>query len=246
MNILQTIKSQIPNCITLCNLLCGCIASWEAVIGNLHFAAIFMLFGILFDFCDGLSARLLKVSSPLGKELDSMADLVTSGVAPGFILFKILLHTLGVWASFVALLIPLFAAYRLAKFNLDTRQSHSFLGLPTPSNALVWASVGFCFCCPHWAQLAIFPVKLAFLFSPYGVIALMVLAFIGCVLMVSEIPMFGLKFKNLRWADNKVRFIFLLSSAAIILFFGIIGISLVICWYVILSLVTRKSISTVS
>ncbi|MCR4812252.1 MAG: CDP-alcohol phosphatidyltransferase family protein [Bacteroidales bacterium] len=237
----NAVKRNIPNFITLCNLLCGTIAAWQAVLGQLHFAAIFILLGIFFDFFDGLAARALKVASPMGKELDSLADLVTSGVAPGFILFYILLHHASPgWIAFSALLIPLAAAWRLAKFNLDSRQSTSFLGLPAPSNALVWACIGFYCNCPHWYSVAL--VKLpdlpVFLFSPTGSLVLAVLALICSVLMVSEIPLFALKFKNLKWNDNKVRFIFLISCLLLLVLFGVIGILFIILWYVILSVAT--------
>lgn len=237
----NAVKRNIPNFITLCNLLCGTIAAWQAVLGQLNFAAIFILLGIFFDFFDGLAARALKVASPVGKELDSLADLVTSGVAPGFILFYILLHHASPnWIAFAALLIPLAAAWRLAKFNLDSRQSSSFLGLPAPSNALVWACIGFYYNCPHWSSVALIklPELLLFLFSPTGAVVLAVLALICCVLMVSEIPLFALKFKNLRWNDNKVRFLFLISCLLLLLLFGVIGILFIILWYVILSVAT--------
>lgn len=240
---IETFKRNIPNFITLCNLLCGAVAAWQAVLGYLHYAAIFILLGIFFDFFDGLAARLLKVASPLGKELDSMADLVTSGVAPGFILFYILLHCAEPsWIAFAALVIPLAAAWRLAKFNLDTRQSSSFLGLPAPSNALVWAAVGFCYSCPGWTQLALVPIPniCNSLFTGVGPIVLAVLALICSVLMVMEIPLFALKFKNLRWRDNKVRFIFLILCVLLLMLFGIIGIPLIIVCYIILSLISNR------
>lgn len=237
-------KRNIPNLITLCNLLCGTIAAWQAVMGNLHFAAIFILLGIVFDFFDGLVARLLHVASPLGKELDSMADLITSGVAPGFILFYVLLRCANPsWLAFAALLIPLAAAWRLAKFNLDTRQTSSFLGLPAPSNALVWAAVGFLYKYPSWAEVALLPIHNIhkILFNGVGPIVLAILAAICSLLMVSEIPLFALKFKNLSWRDNQTRFIFLIISVLLLVLFGIIGIPLIILCYLLISLVTNHS-----
>ena len=137
-------KKQIPNLITLCNLLCGVLSVWSAtsdtpVLGMppLTAAAGFIMLGIFFDFFDGMTARLLGVASPVGKELDSLADVITSGIAPAFILFYILVGHPMAWLKFIAFLIPAFAAYRLAKFNLDERQHHSFLGLPAPANALI-------------------------------------------------------------------------------------------------------------
>lgn len=235
-------KKNIPNFITLCNLLCGTIAAWQAVMGNLQYAAIFILLGIFFDFFDGLVARLLHVASPMGKELDSLADLITSGVAPGFILFYVLLRCVNPsWLAFTALFIPLAAAWRLAKFNLDTRQTSSFLGLPAPSNALVWAAVGFCFACPTWTRIALLPIPdvCTWLFTGVGPIVLTILAAICSLLMVTEIPLFALKFKNLSWRNNQIRFIFLILSAVLLVLFGIIGIPLVILCYVLVSLVTN-------
>ena len=237
-------KRNIPNIITLGNLLCGIIATWQAVMGHLQYASIFILTGILFDFFDGLSARLLRVASPMGKELDSLADLVTSGVAPGFILFYILLHCVSPsWLAFSALLIPLAAAWRLAKFNIDTRQTTSFRGLAAPSNALIWAAIGFCYVCPTWSNLALLPMHNIgnMLFTGIGPIILSVVAIIVSFLMISDIPMFALKFKNLSWDDNKTRFIFLITSVVLLLLFGITGIALIVVWYVVLSLIDNAT-----
>ena len=146
--------------------------------------------GIFFDFFDGLTARLLGVSSPLGKELDSLSDMVTSGVAPSFILMNILKTShIGTW-SYIALFIALFAANRLAKFNIDNRQSHSFLGLPTPANALFWVSMGLCFVMPErMAQISILQGVTALLisgtFSHCGVVCLIVMSLLLDILMVS-------------------------------------------------------------
>lgn len=246
-------KRQIPNIITLCNLTCGVIATIMAVQGRLDYAALWMLAGIAFDFCDGLAARLLHVASPLGKELDSLADVVTSGVAPGIILLSIFSHGhladsgsadsgWGVW-SYVALLIPAFSAYRLAKFNLDTRQSHSFLGLPVPSNAIIWAAVGACACNPQWCSMAVIDTSgiVSFLTSTnIGLFILLVIELVCCVLMVSEVPLFALKFKNVRWHDNKKRFLFLAVDALLLILFGVMGLALIIIWYILLSLCTAK------
>ena len=243
---LHSVKRNIPNFITLCNLLCGLVSAWWAVSGDLKNAAIFILLGIFFDFFDGLAARLLKVASPLGKELDSMADLVTSGVAPGFILFYIL-KDCGEpsWITYTALLIPLAAAWRLGKFNLDTRQTSSFLGLPAPSNALIWVAVGFCYSCQNWTEIALVPIHNLYniLFTGVGPIALAILALICSWLMVTEIPLFALKFKNLKWSDNKIRFIFLIFCVMLLVLFGIIGIPFIIICYIILSLISNRCTS---
>ena len=184
------IKRQIPNMITLCNLACGVLSVLAALsYGFPRQAALLICLGILFDFFDGMTARLLGVSSPMGKELDSLADVVTSGVAPAAILYQLTEQTFinygTQWLSVFFLLIPLFAAYRLAKFNLDTRQTHSFLGLPVPSQALVWVGVALTYDRP-------------------SAIAVLVISLLLNVLMVSELPLFSLKFnfKDLGWKTN--------------------------------------------
>ncbi len=225
------IKRQIPNMITLCNLACGVLSVFAALfLGCPSQAALLICLGILFDFFDGMTARLLGVSSPMGKELDSLADVVTSGVAPAAILFSLTCDTLSekglIGLSAIYLLIPLFAAFRLAKFNLDTRQSHSFLGLPVPSQALVWVGVA----------LSAF----TFHFSPFILIAVSLLL---DVLMVSELPLFSLKFnfKDLSWKTNSVQYIFLIVCAVLIAVLrDWIAISAIILWYIILSLFTQR------
>lgn len=227
------IRRQIPNLITLGNLLCGVIAIAAALRGDLTRASLMICLGIFLDFFDGLAARLLNVASPLGKELDSLSDVVTSGVAPGFILWNILSNGVGEkWPEFLpytALLIPLFAAYRLAKFNIDSRQSHSFLGLPTPANALIWVGV---------ALTPALPMdELTF------IIALIAISLVTDVLMVSELPMFSLKFnfKEMSWKSNSVQYLFFIGCAAIIVASRQwYAISLIILWYIILSAITQK------
>lgn len=143
------IKKHIPNSITCCNLISGCIATTFAFAGDAKMALLWIIIGAVFDFFDGMSARLLHVSSPIGKELDSLADDVTFGVAPATILFSELsvLEYPGVllgikdYIPYVAFLMAAFSALRLAKFNLDERQTTSFIGLPTPANALFWSSL---------------------------------------------------------------------------------------------------------
>ena len=223
-------KREIPNLITLCNLLCGVIASYVAVHGDIRLAALLICLGIVFDFFDGMTARLLGVSSPMGKELDSLADVVTSGVAPAMILLQMLQqHAPDSRVAAVAFLVPLFAAYRLAKFNLDTRQSHSFLGLPVPSNALIWVGVALSgsLVPSTWPMVALF----------------LLVSLVGDVLMVSELPLFSLKFnfKELAWRTNSVQYIFLIGCALIIVLLrDWIAISVIILWYIVLSAFTQR------
>ena len=223
------IKRQIPNLITLCNLACGVLSVFAALVwGYTMQAALLICLGILFDFFDGLTARLLGVSSPLGKELDSLADVVTSGVAPAAILYRLTEQTFinygTQWMSVFFLLIPLFAAYRLAKFNLDTRQSHSFLGLPVPSQALVWVGVALTYDRP-------------------SAIAVLVVSLLLDILMVTELPLFSLKFnfKDLSWKTNSVQYIFLIVCAVIIaLLRDWIALSAIILWYIFFSIITHR------
>ena len=224
------IRRQIPNFITLGNLLCGVIAVIAAARGCLATAALFICLGIFLDFFDGLAARLLNVASPLGKELDSLADVVTSGVAPGIILMEILWHNpIGQWIAYLALLMPLFAAYRLAKFNLDTRQSHSFLGLPVPANALIWVGLA----------LTTSLTQGGLIFT----LALIAVSLATDILMVSEMPMFSLKFnfKEMGWKGNSVQYLLLIGCIAIVsVTRQWYAISLIILWYIILSAITQK------
>ena len=235
------IKKQIPNMLTLCNLICGALAAYMAAHGWLHRAALFMMLGIVFDFFDGFAARMLKVSSPMGKELDSLADAVTSGVAPAFILFQMLMCFQGwhFWAL-VAFFMPAFAAYRLAKFNLDERQHESFLGLPVPSNALIWAALVICITRPDWAQVALLPVPgiNSLLLSNTALIVLAAVSMLTNILMISEVPMLGLKFKTFGWKGNELKYILLIGAALLIVLFGIFGIALAILWYMLLSVIT--------
>ncbi len=236
------IRRQIPNLITLGNLLCGVLASGLAIGGNLTHAAIFICLGIVLDFFDGLAARLLGVASPLGKELDSLADVVTSGVAPGFILYDILSD--GIfgswrWLAYAAILMPLFAAYRLAKFNLDTRQSHSFLGLPVPANALIWVGLALTVGDSMFAG----DTALDLYYEPWFFVGLIVISLITDILMVSEVPMFSLKFnfKEMGWKSNSVQYLFLIGCAALVAVSRQwYAISLIILWYIVLSLITQR------
>ena len=230
------IKRQIPNLITLGNLACGVLAVYFALWWrDPVVAALLVCGGIFLDFFDGLSARLLGVASPMGKELDSLADVVTSGVAPAAILYcitNITLYRVGMlWLAAIYLLIPLFAAYRLAKFNLDTRQTHSFLGLPVPSQALVWVGVALS---AHSEALTL---------NMGGVAAVLAVSVLLDVLMVSEMPLFSLKFnfKDLGWKTNSVQYIFLIGCVVVIaLLHDWIAISAIILWYLLLSLITQR------
>ena len=223
------ITRHIPNTITCCNLLSGCMAVMAAFNADAWHTLLWVVAGALFDFCDGLSARLLKAYSPIGKELDSLADLVTFGLAPAMLCLTTLCgfhyssDALFSIYPYIGLVLVVFAALRLAKFNTDERQTTSFLGLAVPANALFWCGL--------------FQMDLSAIPGAPWIIGALVILFAG--LMVSEIPMFSLKFKSLKWAQNKVRFIFLAVSVVILILFREKGLSAVIGWYIILSILTK-------
>ena len=230
------VTKHIPNTLTSCNLISGCIAIVFALSANYTMALTFIVVGAVFDFFDGMSARLLGVSSPIGKELDSLADVVTFGVAPSTMIYTLLLtlsksgwnETLAFAIPYVAFVMAAFSALRLAKFNLDERQTTSFIGLPTPANALFWGAL-------------IVGNENVFDENSYYIYLLIILVFVSSWLLVAEIPMFALKFKHWGWRDNKVKYVFLISCLPILLIFGISGISVIIAWYICLSFLTTKN-----
>lgn len=229
------ITRHIPNTVTCCNLFSGCLAIVWAYQGNYQVALGFILLGAVFDFFDGMLARALQAYSPLGKELDSLADDITFGVAPSMIVFSLFkevsvpafLSPVAGYLPYAAFLIAVFSALRLAKFNIDTRQTSSFIGVPTPANALFWG--------------ALVVGAHDFLVSDFfNACYLLLLVGFTSWLLVAEIPMFSLKFKNLSWRDNKVQFVFLLGCVPLVLFLGIAGLAAVIIWYALLSLITQR------
>ncbi|MFP3766203.1 CDP-diacylglycerol--serine O-phosphatidyltransferase [Prevotella intermedia] len=231
----MAIKKHIPNTITCCNLVSGCVAIAYAFSGSIELSFTWIIIGAVFDFFDGMSARLLNVSSPIGKELDSLADIVTFGVAPSTILFSELsvmsypaiLEPLRSILPFTAYIMAAFSALRLAKFNLDERQALGFIGLPTPANALFWGSliIG----AGKWLEA-----------TPFMVFFLLGGILISSWLMVSEIPMFALKFKEWGWKGNQVKYIFLLTCIPLLAIFGLTGLAIIIAWYVITSYIIKK------
>ena len=235
----MNIKKHIPNAITCCNLLCGCLAIVQAFEGNLVYTAYLVGLAAIFDFFDGFAARMLKVSSAIGKDLDSLADMVTFGVVPGLVMFQLLKTSLTIgnedfqvfknnsFLVYLPFIIIIFSALRLAKFNNDTRQTESFIGLNTPANSMVICS---------------FPLiinqhpEIGALLNPY---VLCVLSVGLSLVLVSEIPMFSLKFKHFKWKGNEIRFIFLALSLLMLTTLQFLGIPLIIILYVLLSLLTN-------
>ena len=226
----------IPNTITCLNLVSGCIACVMALEGNLFGAMLWIIIASVFDFCDGLAARLLKAYSPLGKELDSLGDVVSFGVAPGMMLFCTIktwgeaaaIEGIGAYLLFIAFIVPAFSGLRLAKFNIDERQTTSFIGLPVPAHALLWASA--CYSLQPFIESGacwIMPALIiAFCFTSY--------------LLVSEIPMFSLKAKSLGWEGNELRYILIFCTVGFIICFGFLGISGAILLYIILSVFNAR------
>ncbi len=234
----MTIKKQVPNTITLLNLFCGCIAMVFALNKEFEMAFYFVSLGIFLDFFDGFFARLFQVSSPLGLQLDSLADMVTSGVVPGIVMYQLMGSSSGYpklgWIvepfPFVGFLITLGSCYRLANFNIDTRQTDSFIGLPTPANALFILSLPLVL-----RNLDSFFV-LELLTNPFVLIGITLLS---VYMLNAEIPLFSLKIKQISLKKNALQIGFLLSSVVLIASFHYAGIPLVIVLYVLLSVITN-------
>ena len=225
----MSIKKHIPNTITCCNLISGCIATWFAFESDFTMALLFIVIGAVFDFFDGMVARLLHVSSPIGKELDSLADDITFGFAPSAIVFSYLctFHIHLPIIPFLAFIMAAFSALQLAKFNLDERQALGFIGLPTPANALFWGSL----------VLGLQEYNIYFEGMEWAVL---VGTFISSYLLIAEIPMFALKFKTWGWKGNEIKYIFILSCIPLLLLLKVSGFAAIIAWYVILSVATNK------
>ena len=225
-------RKQIPNIITLLNLFSGTIAITHAFNGNFLGVVIWVVIAAIFDFFDGLAARLLNAYSAMGKELDSLADIVSFGVAPASALYILMrdnlnypdtLQSINHLIPYIAFLIPIFAAYRLAKFNIDTRQSNYFIGLPTPANGLFWIS--YCYTLNKFVALNELVVYIT-------VIAIAIMSFI----MISEITMFSFKTKNKRIKGNEKQIIQIILFIALVSIFGVAGIALSIVAYIFISI----------
>lgn len=221
-------KRHIPNALTCANLFSGCVGVVFAFKGDLQIAAYAVLLSGLFDFFDGFVARLLHVKSAIGKELDSLADMVSFGVLPGVVMFQLLTlsNTSSPYLPYVGFLITIFSALRLAKFNIDTRQTEDFIGLNTPMNTL-------------------FIVSLPFIQKDYpGIfnssVLLIAITLMMSVLLISEIRIFSLKFGSLGWKENKIKFIFLIISAVLIALLKFTAIPFILVIYILASLIHFK------
>ena len=238
---------QIPNIITSLNLLCGCVAIMFAVSGDLVSASFFAFAGIFLDFFDGLAARVLNAQSQVGLQLDSLADVVTSGVLPGIVMVQLLSEALTgtsldisaifsdtanntsieSYLPFIGLLIAVASGYRLAKFNVDTRQTASFIGLPVPANTLLILSLPLIISFQAGQQIT------EVILTPWFLI---IITLVSCVLLNAEIPLFGLKFKTWNFKDNAVRYLFLIASILLLVVLKFIAIPIIIFLYILVSL----------
>lgn len=247
-------KRHIPNLITLLNVFCGCVATVFAVLNQLELAALFLFLGIIFDFFDGLAARLLNVQSALGLQLDSLADVITSGLVPGIVMFQLLgMSTTGgwnlefgsvisesmVWTSFkvtplpfLGFLITMASAYRLAKFNLDEDQQSSFVGLPTPANALLIVSLPLILLYHNNDLLN------SIILDPWFLIGITLLS---CYLLNSNIELFALKFKNWSFNDNALRYVFIVVSLVLLITLQFLAVPIIIAFYILSSVLFYKS-----
>lgn len=231
----NVIKNNIPNTVTCLNLFSGCIACVMAFEARYDLALLFIILSAVFDFFDGMLARVLNAHSIIGKDLDSLADDVSFGVAPSLIVFSLLkemyypasMEFIAPYLPYAAFLISVFSALRLAKFNNDTRQTSSFIGLPVPANALFWGSfvVGAHDFLVSENCHPVYILLLVCLFS---------------WLLVSEIPMFSLKVKSLAWKGNELRYILVACAVIFVALWGFLGISGTILLYIVLSIFNKK------
>lgn len=242
----MNIKKHIPNAITCGNLFCGCLAIVCAFNGNLVWSAYLVGIAAILDFFDGFAARLLKVGGEMGKQLDSLADMVTFGVVPGVVMFHLIQKSIGYekfismggvpedsirtdiapFLPYVAFVITIFSCIRLAKFNIDTRQTDSFIGVPTPANTILICS---------FPLINYFQEQYPFFLLIENPWFLIFLSFLMSYLLIAELPLFALKFKNFGWPDNKIRYSFLIISVILLILFQFIAIPFIIFLYIILS-----------
>jgi CDP-diacylglycerol--serine O-phosphatidyltransferase len=262
------IRKNIPNALTCGNLVCGCLGILFTASLRLDLAFYAIAIAAILDFFDGFVARLLKVTSPIGKDLDSLADMVTFGVLPGFIMYQMIaivllrfetelvintytlfrigepalgdferlkLTTFDLILPFIAFTIPVFSAIRLAKFNNDSRQTNSFIGVPTPANALLIGSLGLLLIMEvrHEAEVE----NNYYLF--FNLYTLTILTIVMSYLLIAEIPLFALKFKKFGWHANRIRYTFLISSLALLILFQFTAVPFIIFLYVFLSIISN-------
>ena len=225
-------SKHIPNLLTISNLICGCIALYFTFNGKLVFTAYLIGVAGIFDFLDGAAARLLNVSNPIGKELDSLADMVSFGLVPGSVVFHLLEESPLSQYSFIALVIPIFSAYRLAKFNVDENQYEDFIGLPTPANCLVFVSIPL---------ITTFNAESTIAYLVEIPEILLIITVLMSLALVSRINMFSLKFKNFKLQDNKFRFFLITMSIVLLTWLEFSAIPIIILLYILMSVVKRTN-----
>ena len=256
----MNLKKHIPNLLTCANLLCGCFAIVNAFHGNLVMSAYLVGIAAIFDFFDGFVARALKVGGEMGKQLDSLADMVTFGVVPGVVMYLLIhnalinkmdvLFPMGDYPRYYArlldylpfsgFLISVFSGLRLAKFNIDARQTDSFIGVPTPANTILICSL-ILIVKQNWGMgehASPFGLFLADLVNS-NYYFLVGLTLVMSYLLVAEIPLFALKFKNFGWTDNKIRYLFLIISVVLLILFQFIAIPFTVVLYIVLSILNN-------
>lgn len=238
-------KKHIPNFITLLNLFCGCVAVVFAVMNQLEFAAVFVFLGIFFDFLDGFAARILNVKSEIGVQLDSLADMVTSGVVPGIVMFQLLnmaqkdgwnldlfgMHSQVGVLPLLGFTITLASAYRLAKFNVDENQVSSFLGLPTPANTLLILSLPLILFYQNNETVSVVILNQWFLIG---------LTILSAFLLNSRIELFALKFENWSFKDNGIKYLFLIGSLVLLLTMKFLAIPFIVVGYILASIIEKQ------
>jgi CDP-diacylglycerol---serine O-phosphatidyltransferase len=233
------IRRNIPNALTCGNLLCGCVGVVEAFHNNLLLSCVLIGIALIFDFLDGFLARLLKVSSAIGKDLDSLADMVTFGLLPSIIMYQLLMQSIpdlfGIWKAYPAFIMAIFSAIRLAKFNNDPRQTDSFIGVPTPANAMLVASLPFIVHLESdfWKEIII------------NTNNLLILTVVMSYLLVMEVPLIALKFKNFGWKGNEARFILIALTLVLLATLKILAVPAILIIYILLSVavnIGKKSI----
>ncbi|PJJ10991.1 CDP-diacylglycerol--serine O-phosphatidyltransferase [Flavobacterium sp. 1] len=236
----MNIKKHIPNTITLLNLLCGCVALIFVSNDKFEMAFFFVCLGIFLDFFDGFFARLFKVSGPLGLQLDSLADMVTSGVVPGFVMFK-MMQSSSIYMSegylqffpYLGFIITLGSCMRLAKFNIDTRQTDSFIGLPTPANALFILSLPLVL--EHYSGESLLVLEI--LTEKW---VLLLISLFSAYILNAEISLFSLKIKKFNFRDNALQIVFLIIAVLLLVSLNYLAIPLIIIFYVLLSVINNK------
>ena len=247
-------KKHIPNAITTLNIICGCFAISTAFDGNLDTAAYFLIVAAACDFADGLAARALKVSNALGEQLDSLADMISFGLAPGILLYQFLKHlntvnevpffTQNPWIYYLAFLIPVFSAFRLAKFNIDEREGSSFYGLPTPANAGFFFFSIIIYLHPDLPKfININGIVNTIIGNPFIMLSL---GIIFSFLLIAEVPMFSLKFKNMKWKDNKLPFTFILLWLFLLTTTNIFAMPAIVIIYILFSVFKHFTSKTIA